>query len=53
MISGITSEAVLDIFLSRDLDFPTTVGWANGHKNAYSVGAAEKETLIPKEIKIQ
>ena len=39
-------QAVLDIFLSHDLQFPTMIGWANGHKDGHSANSAEKEFLI-------
>jgi hypothetical protein len=39
------SKAGLDIFLSRDLQFPTMLGWANGGKDAHLSGADEKEIL--------
>jgi len=40
---GITSQAVLDIFLSHDLYFPTMVGWVNRHNDARSAIAVKNE----------
>ena len=42
------SQAVLDIFLSRDLQLLTMVGWENRDKDSQSDIAAENEILIPR-----
>jgi hypothetical protein len=37
------SPAVLDIFSSPNLQFPTMFGWENGDKDAHSAGGAESQ----------
>jgi hypothetical protein len=45
--SGITRLPPLDIFLCRNLQFLTMVGWENRHKETYSANSAENQIIIP------
>lgn len=44
-ITSPRSQAVLEIFLSHDLQFPTMIGWAKGDKDAHPAISAEKEII--------